>query len=195
MVNDWKIKFIFACISLAICILTINTTYAKYVSSNEGDASMAVARWRILVNDQDVHNTASISNVIQPVFTGTPHIASGVVAPTSEGYFDLVIDSTNTDLSFTYTIDVGTSAESSVRDFIAYGYSVNGGILRDIENGVISNNILLGLDLNVNVFRIYIRWDDSENRTMTNHEQTAASYDTTSSPMINVNLSFIQFNG
>jgi len=195
MLNSWKMKFILSCISLVICILTISTTYAKYVSTNEGDANMAVARWRILVNDQDVHNTASISNVIRPVFTGTPHIAPGVIAPTSEGYFDLVIDSTNTDLSFTYTIDVNAGPQSSVRDIKAVAYTVNGGVRRNMSSSIISDNILRGLDANVNVFRIYIVWDDSDNRTMNNREQTAASYDEINSPQIHVALSFIQFNG
>lgn len=195
MLNNWKLRFILACISLLFCVFIINSTFAKYVTSIDGDVNTNIARWRILVNDTDVHTNASLSHAIAPIFYGNDFIAPNVIAPTSEGYFDLVIDSTSTDLSFSYSIDIAVSENSSVRDLVAFAYQVNDGPI--INADFLSNiggNVIRNLSENVNTVRIFIKWDDSENKTMTNHEQTDASYDTTRNPKLTVNLSFIQLN-
>ena len=52
-----KIKFFIALISLVYCISLIQDTYAKYISSASGNATMSIARWNILVNDTDIKRT------------------------------------------------------------------------------------------------------------------------------------------
>ena len=195
MLNNWKLRFILACISLLFCIFIINSTFAKYATSVDGDVNTNIARWRILVNDTDVHMNNSLSNAITPVFYGTDFIAPDVIAPTSEGYFDLVIDSTGTDLSFSYSIDISVGEDSSVRDLVAFAYQINDGVIINANSlSNIGGNVIYNLSQTVNTIRVFIKWDDSDNKTMTNLEQTAASYDTAKNPKLSVNLSFIQLN-
>jgi len=177
------------------CIFIINSTFAKYATSVDGDVNTNIARWRILVNDTDVHMNNSLSNAITPVFYGTDFIAPDVIAPTSEGYFDLVIDSTGTDLSFSYSIDISVGEDSSVRDLVAFAYQINDGVIINANSlSNIGGNVIYNLSQTVNTIRVFIKWDDSDNKTMTNLEQTAASYDTAKNPKLSVNLSFIQLN-
>ena len=80
-----KMTLLVAIISLLFCFSTINETYAKYNTSLEGKTNMSVARWHILVNNQDVRNNSSTNAELTPTFLGTEHIAPDVIAPTSEG--------------------------------------------------------------------------------------------------------------
>ena len=78
-----KIVLFIALISLFYLVTTIENTYAKYISSATAEADMTIARWNILVNNQDILNNSNFSNTISPVFAGTQYINSGVIAPTS----------------------------------------------------------------------------------------------------------------
>ena len=92
--------YILAFLSFVLCIFFIQESYAKYLTSTSENASINVARWRILVNNKDIREGNTADAVIVPVFDGNENIASGIIAPTSEGYFDLVIDATEADVSF-----------------------------------------------------------------------------------------------
>lgn len=196
MLNGNKLKIILALISLMLCITTVQQTYAKYVTSTEAGANMTIARWRILVNDEDIHTGAALANTIVPTFTGTEYIKDGVIAPTSEGYFDLVIDSTNTDLSFTYTINTMVSTESSVSDIKIIAYQLNNGDIINFtgDNHTITGDVLYSNNTPSNTIRVFIKWDDSETNSMNNEADTNASYNAEKNPALNVNLSFIQLN-
>ena len=195
MLNANKLKIILAFISLLMCITTVQQTYAKYVTSTKAGANMTIARWRILVNNEDIHTGNNINQVIEPTFEGTDYIAEGVIAPTSNGYFDIVIDSTNTDLSFNYNISTAVNNESSVSDLKATGYSLNGGTITTFTGDTaISGTVTYGTSPTTNTIRIYFTWNDSDGSTMDNTADTDASYQTEASPKLDVNLSFVQSN-
>ena len=67
MLNGNKLKIILALISLVLCITTVQQTYAKYISSTEAGANMTIARWRILVNSEDIHTGTALQNTIVPI--------------------------------------------------------------------------------------------------------------------------------
>ena len=142
--KEQKVKitaFILTMISLCFCIYTIKDTYAKYITNTSGNAELQIARWKILVNNQDVEQNNQLTSVITPVFEGNTNIAGNVIAPTAEGYFDLIIDATNTDVSFNYEITTSDCNNSAVTDLILSGYSLNGGA----RQSVVSNNGHLNL--------------------------------------------------
>ena len=87
-------KFILFLIGLCVGILFIIFVqiYAKYLTSADGNTSLTIARWNIMVNDLSIKNNTDISNKITPVFPGNDNIASNIIAPTAEGYFDLNFD-------------------------------------------------------------------------------------------------------
>lgn len=153
---------------------------------------MSVARWHILVNNQDVRNNSSTSAELAPTFLGTEHIAPDVIAPTSEGYVDLIIDSSQVDVSFSYTITPDVDATSSVTDLIVTGYTVNSGEKITISNGQsITDNIYKIDNVNLTTIRLYVKWDDSSNSKMTNEEDTNASF-MNEQAKLKLNIQFVQ---
>ena len=99
-------KFLLLLIGLCICFLLFFMVqiYAKYLTSAKGNTALTIANWNISVNNLSIKNNTDISNSIVPVFPGNEHIASNIIAPTAEGYFDLNLDFSNADVSFEYEI-------------------------------------------------------------------------------------------
>ena len=171
--------YILAFLSFVLCIFFIQESYAKYLTSTSENASINVARWRILVNNKDIRegNTAD----------------AGIIAPTSEGYFDLVIDATEADVSFKYNINFSVNDDSAVSDLVATKYSINNGNVVDLnrDNQSITNEVLQANNTAPIYIRVYVIWDDGENSTMDNTADTEATKNGKTAKM-NVNLSFIQ---
>lgn len=141
MINNYKKYLILSfLISLILTACAFSYfTYAKYITSITGDAEVSVARWRVLVNNQDVSAGSSFSNTITPVFTGNTNIAPNVIAPTAEGYFDIVLDVTDTDVSLSYEITTSENSDSAVDDLIISGYSIDGGPRQNITTTANNN--------------------------------------------------------
>lgn len=180
-------------LSFMLCIFYIQETYAKYITSTSENASINVARWRILVNDKDIREGSTTNAVITPVFIGNENIASNIIAPTSEGYFDLIIDATKADVSFKYDISFSANKDSSVSDLIATKYIINDGALitLDKNNQVISGQVIQANNTKPINIRVYVLWDDSSDATMDNNADTEATMSNESAKM-DVNLSFVQ---
>lgn len=184
-----KIKFFIALISLVYCISLIQDTYAKYVSSASGNATMSIARWNILVNDTDIKNNSNFTNTITPVFEGNENIANNVIAPTSTGYFDIVLDGANADVSFNYTINLDVDETSDVSDLVIEKYTIGSDPTEYTYDGTISNNIIL-TDINKTIsYRFYVTWNDSETASMDNVGDTLAAG---GEAKIAVSINFIQ---
>ena len=187
-----KVLILLSFVALFFSINTIIDTYGKYFTSVEEDAEIKIARWRILINGEDVRNNASTKEIITPIFLGNENISSGVIAPHAEGYFDLIIDGSNADVSFKYDISIGVSEESSVKDLIVTGYSIDEGeIIESSIDDIISNTVPLVQENKVINVRVYIKWNDDENSVMTNEEDTNATSSNIDAKL-DVSLTFTQ---
>lgn len=155
---------------------------------------MTIARWRILVNNKDIRENSTTMATITPVFEGNDNISSGIIAPTSEGYFDLIIDATEADVSFKYKIEISSSSSSPVKDLVATKYKIddNEEVTLTKDNQVIENTVLHKDNTKPINIRVYIIWDDSENSTMDNYEDTEATKKEDRLAKMDVKLSFIQ---
>lgn len=190
-----KKYFIFAMafLSFVLCIFFIEESYAKYVTATSENAEINVARWRILVNNKDIRDNSSTNAIITPVFPGSEHIAPGIIAPTSEGYFDLIIDATAADVSFKYNIDFSVNENSSVTDLIVSKYTINGGaeINLSASEQSIENTVLYSNNNGPISIRVYVLWNDGDGSTMDNGADTEATMDGNKA-LLDVNLSFTQ---
>jgi len=189
-------KILLLLIGLCTCFLLFNIVqiYAKYLTSAEGKTQLTIANWNIKVNNLSITSNKDISNTIIPVFPGTDHIASNIIAPTAEGYFDLNFDFSNVDVSFQYEIAVSSAENSSVKDLVATGYSIDGGEKISFENynTPITEIIELSSDIESRNIRVYIMWNDDVNsQTMTNDDDTISTT-VENPPLLNVNVSFTQ---
>lgn len=189
-----KIIVPLAILCLLLCIFLIQDTYAKYITTNNESANMTIARWRILVNNKDIRENSTTMATITPVFEGNDNISSGIIAPTSEGYFDLIIDATEADVSFKYKIEISSSSSSPVKDLVATKYKIddNEEVTLTKDNQVIENTVLHKDNTKPINIRVYIIWDDSENSTMDNYEDTEATKKEDRLAKMDVKLSFIQ---
>lgn len=187
-----KFILLLAFILLCITIFLVAQTYAKYLSSAEGQTTVNIARWNIKVNDLSITENTDISGTITPVFPGNENIASDIIAPTAEGYFDLVFDFDDVDVSFNYTIESTVADSSPVKDFVIVGYSIDNGMRVDLtDTNIISEDILLDSNVTTRNIRIYVKWIDDGNATMNNQDDTIAT--TSNTPAIfKVNITFKQ---
>lgn len=188
-------KFILLIILILVLTLVffLIQIFAKYLTSASGDTTMNVARWNILVNNISIKNNTDISNTLTPVFPGNENIASNIIAPTAEGYFDLNFDFSDADVSFKYEITTTVDENSSVKDLVTTGYSVDDGekITFDEINSPIQDTILLTDNIETQKIRVYVKWNDDENATMDNTADTLAT--TSGNPaLLHVNISFTQ---
>jgi hypothetical protein len=180
-------------LSIILCLFFVQESLAKYITAADETANISIARWKILVNDEDIRDENAVNTVINPVFLGNDNIAENIIAPTSEGYFDLIIDAREADVSFKYKISMSVNQNSSVKDLVATKYVVNGGepITMDINNQTIENTVLYGNNNSTINIRVYIVWNDGDGSLMDNSADTLA---TTSGnfAMMNVSLNFTQ---
>lgn len=177
--------------SLTLCVFFITESYAKYLTSTQGNAKMNVARWKIIVNNEDIKNNSSLTTQITPTFLGNDNIAENVIAPTSEGYFDLLIDATEADVSFKYNIGIEVDESSSVQDLKISKFVINEEEFTPADNTYsIERQVLHKDNSHIINIRVYIYWDDSESASMDNAMDTQATID--NNALLNVNLNFTQ---
>lgn len=189
-----KITIPLCIICFLLCLFFIEDTYAKYITSTNESASMNIARWRILVNNKDIRENSTTNAVITPIFNGNDNINSGIIAPNSEGYFDLIIDATEADVSFKYKIEISANQNSPVKDLITTKYIIDNGneIPLERDNATIENTVLHKDNTKPINIRVYIKWDDSNEATMDNDADTEATKQVDNPAKMDVKLSFIQ---
>ena len=189
-----QFRLLLACISLLLLINTIQNTYAKYVSSADANSNFSIARWAFVVNNQDVLANGDFSNTIVPVFDTNQYIATGVIAPTSTGYFDIEINSSDVGVAFDQTLTLDQGDDNTVTDIVFTGYQLNSGTLvslNDVTTATLTSTHPLNEQIKVNTYRIYIKWNDnSQTENMDNSDDAEASAIGTAS--VAVNLDFVQ---
>ena len=187
-----KITFLLALIALFYCVSLIQSTYAKYLSTADADTNITIARWNILVNNQDISQNSNFSEVLEPTFTGNENIKDGVIAPTATGYFDITLDGSTTDVSFSYDISFSEADDNTVTDLKITKYEIDGHSYT--YNGPISGNILLNDQNRALTVRVYVEWvDQTDDETMTNVDDTTAANGGVAKFKVNVNV--IQLRG
>ena len=185
-----KVKILLAFTSLLLLVNSIQDSYAKYVSSASANGNFTIAEWTFKVNDQDILNESDFSSTIVPVIDANPNIKEGVIAPTSKGYFDVIVDHSR--VGVTYKQDITLSyGEDSITDMVFTGYTLNGGEVTDIgETNTVSVIHNLSDESTIDVYRFYVEWIDGTGETMDNQEDTEASANGTTS--VKINLHFIK---
>lgn len=187
-----KITFLLALLALFYCVSLIQSTYAKYLSTADADTNITIARWNILVNNQDISQNSNFSEVLEPTFTGNENIKDGVIAPTATGYFDITLDGSTTDVSFSYDISLSEAEDNTVTDLKITKYEIDGHSYT--YNGPISGNILLNDQNRALTVRVYVEWvDQTDDETMTNVDDTTAANSGVAKFKVNVNV--IQLRG
>ena len=191
LLENRRFRLIIALISLIFLVDMVQDTYAKYISSADAVKNFTIARWSFLVNNQDVLSNNNFSNTITPTFDTNTNIATGVVAPTSTGYFDVTIDSTNVDVAFDEIITLSQGDNNTVSDLIFTGYKKNNDAIVSFTNSTtISTTHPKDEQNRTNTYRFYIEWKDGNGETLDNFEDAYESNNGIAS--VKVNIQFVQ---
>jgi hypothetical protein len=186
-----KIRFFLALLSLFYCVSAIQSTYAKYTSSASANTNITVARWNVLVNTQDIKNNSDFSTVLTPTFNGTTNISANVIAPTAEGYFDIVLNADNTDVSFNSTVTIAVDVNSDVKDLQFTKYTINGGTTEYTFTGTdysVQKSFLAADTSKTVTYRFYVKWLDGTGETMDNAADTVTTASGKAIIDVNVNV-------
>lgn len=195
--KDLKFLIIFIIVVIICLIYLFQSSYAKYRKQINANINSSIASWNIKINDEYINNKSTLTNDIQTTFLGDNYTKEGVLAPGSEGYFDIIIDATNTDVSFNYTIHCIVSTASDITDLITTGYIINPSstnttkITYDNTTGISGS---VTHNTSQETIRIYIKWNEDATSTMDNTADTTTAIDTNSKALMTSTIAFNQLN-
>ncbi len=192
IINNRLFRFMIAFALLCLLLGMIQSTYAKYVSSADATGKFTIAEWTFKVNNIDVVSGSNFNNTLIPTYDNNQNIKDGVIAPTSTGYFDIVVDSSRVEVSYNQTITVTVGDNNTISDLKVTGYKINNGdtVVLSNTNNTISTTHNLTDTNTLNTYRIFIEWYDGEGEAMNNAADTSAASNGVAS--VKVNLNFTQ---
>ncbi len=126
-----------------ILFLCFNMTISKYGSIGTTKANISIAAWKIKINNENIEtsNTFVLNNNQQ---TAGAQTTNNKIAPDSNGYFEIILDLSDTEVSIDYKLEIDTSIlEKNGINLQITGYSINGGTINQIENNTISGEKIL----------------------------------------------------
>lgn len=182
-----KVKVFIAIIALFYCVTMIQSTYAKYVSGLDANTNLAIARWKIMLNDVDITTESNFTGEISPVLNGSNYVNEGVIAPAASGYFDIIIDGSESDVSFQYNLTVTQADDNTISDLRVVSYQIGTDEVTDYE-GTISNIINSGDTNKSRTIRFFVDWYDGDGEEMDNEADTLSTEDGIASFKVNVNV-------
>ena len=175
----------------------IGDTYAKYRDQINGSTNASMARWNIKVNTEEIKGKTALTAPITAYFPATTYTAAGVIAPGSQGYFDIVIDSSEVDVAFDYTIVATVSSDSVIEDMQIIGYKLSPVGIDDmtsispINNGTVTG--IVPVNAVTTTIRVYVQWYDGTGENMDNATDTQTVLDNLSAVIMNTTISFNQY--
>ena len=157
-----KIIYIVCAIMIFISIYEIKNTYGLFESKKEIDIDKSVAKWNIYINDNNL-NTTETFTIDNFTFQETDTVAKDKIAPGILGWFDILIDARDTQVSIIYEITFDfTSLPSNIT--VEKIEEINGREIIKTGPNTYSNYITLD-DINNNLkdtIRVYIKWNNDE---------------------------------
>lgn len=126
-----------------ILFLCFNMTISKYGAIGKANSNISIAAWKIKINNENIEtsNTFLLNNNQQ---TAGAQTTNNKIAPDSNGYFEIILDLSDTEVSIDYKLEIDTSIlERNGINLQITGYSINGGTINQIENNTISGEKIL----------------------------------------------------
>lgn len=184
-----KIKIILILLTLSVTLSFMSDTYSRYVVDTTGNLELSFAKWQILVNENDITG-GTVSNIeITPVIEESENVKTNTIAPSSKGYFDILVNPSNVEVSFDYIVNIKLLNEN-MPDILISKYAILDANYKEgdtittsnIENSEIKGSLIY--DNNAENFsytpftiRVYFEWFEGENEQMDNEADTEISKD------------------
>lgn len=190
--KDLKFILIFVLIIGLSFFYLFQSSYAKYRKQVNGSVDSTIAKWNILVNNEDIGNKKELTNKITPTFIDDGWSKKTTLAPGSTGYYDIVIDPSKVDVFFIYELTSTTTTDSSIPDLITTGYTIG---TTGTQTPYVEGTPIKGYAAHNSspiTIRIYIKWEDKTG-TMDNQTDTNVAIDQNSKALIKVGIKFSQW--
>ena len=118
-----RIKIILILFTLSVTLSFMSNTYSRYVADSTGNVTMEFASWQILINNEDITSEETSTIEITPNIYKSAHVKENTIAPSSKGYFDIIINPENVDVSFEYNLSLEVLNEN-MPDILITQYSI-----------------------------------------------------------------------
>jgi polyisoprenoid-binding protein YceI len=179
-----RIKVILILLTLSVTLSFMSDTYSRYVVDANSNIEISFAKWQILVNENDI-TTGTTSNLeLTPVIEASNNVKENTIAPSSKGYIDILVNPSNVEMSFNYTVNIKLLNEN-MPDILISKYAIldesytEGTTPKklDIENNEIKGSLTYDnktKDFTFKPFtiRVYFEWFEGENEQMDNEADT-----------------------
>lgn len=96
-------------IAFLITVISITGSYALFETEGVANKELEIGKWKILVNDEDISlaNTITLNDF---TYSASSHTEDGYFAPGRSASFDIEIDTSESDVSVMYDLDIDDSA-------------------------------------------------------------------------------------
>lgn len=178
--NKKRIKQFIFLYSILVIFFVMYSTLAKYEDTSEGYTKIAVANWKIALNGKELtssSNTLTDSIILIPttdengndLTTDINENTPIKIKPGQTGYFDIEIDPTGTEVSFSYQVSLDLTNSVLPNGLNISTYSLDGGVTSNTlpEDNTLNNTVSLGnndifTDSDIQRIRYYWNWESDE---------------------------------
>lgn len=150
--------------SVFVLLMSSGGTFTAYESEVDNKTSVNLARWNILIDDQNITDTMVSDILVENVIWSNVKSNPEKLAPGSSGTMKFIIDPTTTQVSIRYDITFEDNTVDTDNILTVLGFSTStGSLIRTAENtytGVFSLN-----DINNDQTReisVELKWIDDE---------------------------------
>ncbi len=178
--------FLAAIISLILTILSLLTTYSRYVTSITAKSYVELGKWLILINNQDITDNSDISSVLTPVFDKSDYIAEGNLVPTSSGSVTIDVNYEGVTVPFSYEISFSSESTPIMKDLKLVSYNIDDGktiLVEDIEiidsehpSPIITGTISPDIATRISTFKLNFAWVDGDGEVFNDVQDTVYTH-------------------
>lgn len=198
-----KIKILVIMISISFSLSMMSNTYSRYIASTTNSIETPFAKWQIMINNEDITSNNEASITFNPIIEKNENVKENTIAPSSKGYFDINIDPTNVDVSFSYKINLNIENDN-MPDLLITKYAIldenyiEGDELNliNLDNNEINNSMIYNNStFNKYTIRVFFEWYEGENELMNDQDDTNIGKDAVTNNnklIINANIEFKQ---
>lgn len=186
-----RIKIILILLTISITLSFMSDTYSRYVEDTTSNIELSFAKWQILVNETDITNGTTSNIEITPIIEASNNVKANTIAPSSKGYFDILINPSNVEMSFDYTITIEL-LNQNMPDILISKYAIldenykEGNTITklNIEDNEIKGTLKYKNEEENFIFkpftiRVFFEWFEGENEQMDNEADTQIGIDAT----------------
>lgn len=186
----WLLVILFFILSIYL----VADSYALFETNSSGEANSTIGKWVIKISDVLISdNQMEEFSVDNFVYETNDNIADGYIAPGRNGYFDIVLDPTGTDVAIRY--DLSFDNEQTYGDNIKYSVTLLNGE-ETIKTGPNTYSGIVTLDQieqNTKItLRINLTWESERNY---DHNDTILGMTENAKIRIPVGISVNQYLG